>query len=71
MAARYHFDLENGGEIIRDREGADASGLEEAVTYALAVIAEMRTSGEVAELGDWTLVIRDGDGTALKRIPVR
>ena len=70
VAARYHFDLENGPELIQDQEGAEASGLEEAVTHALAVIGEMRASGEIAELGRWTLAIRNGEGTVLKRIPV-
>ena len=67
---RYHFDLENGAELIKDREGVAASGLEEAVTQARAVIAEMRDADDLAQPGAWTLAIRDADGAVLTRLTV-
>ena len=71
MPQRYHFDLEDGNEVLRDQDGVEASSLDEAVTHALAVIAEMRANGEIVEPGVWRLVIRNGDGTDLKRLPVQ
>ena len=67
---RFHFDLENGREVVEDREGVAASSLEEAVTQARAVIAEMRDADNVAEPGAWTLVVRAADGAVLERLTV-
>ena len=67
---RYHFDLENGPAVIKDREGVEASGLKEVVTQARAVIAEMRDAHDLEELGAWTLVVRAADGAVLKRLTV-
>ena len=67
---RFHFDLEAGDEIIKDREGVDASSLNEAVTQAQAIIAEMRDADDLAEPGVWTLAIRTAGGAVLKRLTV-
>ena len=67
---RFHFDLENGDEVIEDREGIGASDLEEAATQARTVIAEMRDNDELVEPGTWTLAIREAGGAVLKRLTV-
>ena len=67
---RYHFDLENGREIIKDREGVHAPSLEEAVAQAQAIIAEMRDADDLTEPGAWTLAIRNAGGAVLKRLTV-
>ena len=67
---RFHFDLENGHEVIEDREGVGASSLEEAATQARTVIAEMRDNDELAEPGTWTLAIREAGGDVLTRLAV-
>ena len=67
---RFHFDLESGRGVIRDREGVAASSLEEAVAQARTVIAEMRDADDLAEPGTWALVVRDADGTTVERLTV-
>ena len=67
---RFHFDLENGDEVIEDHEGIGASSLEEAATQARTVISEMRDNNELAEPGMWTLAIREAGGAVLKRLSV-
>jgi hypothetical protein len=69
LPARYHFDLENGPAIIRDERGVVADNLNQAVEQAILGSNELRASGELeASLAEWTLVIRDEDGTELKRL---
>ena len=67
---RYHFDLENDHEVVRDLEGVAASSLEEAIVQALDVIVEMRDADDLVEPGAWTLVVRDADGTTVERLTV-
>ena len=72
MSQRFHFDLTNGEETIRDAEGVESSGPDEAIEEAQAVLDEM-CSGEGAEMrgAGWQLVIRDKDGATLKTLPLR
>ncbi|KST60222.1 hypothetical protein AO398_15525 [Methylobacterium sp. GXS13] len=72
MPIRFYFDVENGTETIRDREGVEAADLAEVLAEARSVIQEM--AGEVCAdaLGTaWTLVVRDATGTLLARLPIR
>ena len=68
MSARFCFDLDNGLEMIVDENGARATTPELAIQEALEVIAEMCAAGEVA--GNWELVIRDAEGSTVKRLPI-
>ncbi len=71
MSHRYRFDLESRRETIPDEAGVQADSLHQAVEQALAVIEEMRLSGELTTSNaGWTLVIRDEAGAELKRIPL-
>ena len=71
MPERYHFDLEDGLETMRDRDGVEADSAEQAVEQALTVIEEMRESGKIDDLGEWELVIRDARGGVIRRLPLR
>ena len=69
MSQRFHFDLTNGEEFIRDTEGIDARGPHEAIEEAQAALADMRGNEETPASGDgWQLVIRDESGVTLKAI---
>lgn len=70
MPERYHFDLEDGLETMRDRDGVEADSAEQAVEQALTVIEEMRESGEIGTVRGWELVIRDARGSAIRRLPI-
>lgn len=71
MRSVFHFDLENNHEVIEDEDGVEADGLEQAVVEALAGINEMRAAGELDAMGaGWTLVVRNADGTVLRRVPL-
>ena len=69
MPACFYFDLDNGLETIVDEKGARATTTEHAIQEALEVIAGMRIEGEIG--GDWDLVIRDAEGSTVKRLPIR
>ncbi|UMY17961.1 DUF6894 family protein [Methylobacterium organophilum] len=58
--ARYYFDLQSHRKIIRDEVGVEIDDPERAFKDALAVVEEMRTSGELNDADDsWVLVARD------------
>ena len=69
MSQRFHFDLTNGQELLRDDEGVDASGPKEAIEEAQALLDEMRggVETEMPESG-WQLIVRDESGMTLKAI---
>ena len=69
MGQRFYFDLANGQELIRDAEGVDASGPDEAKREAQAALDELR-DGHEADMpgGGWQLIIRDQSGMTLKAI---
>ena len=72
MAARFFFDILNGKETISDREGIEASDVDEALTEARGVIAEMADEVAGADLDRrWTLIVRDGTGSVLGRLPIK
>ncbi|MHB2207937.1 DUF6894 family protein [Methylobacterium sp. CM6257] len=72
MPERFYFDVENGRDTIRDEEGVEAGSLDEALTEARSVIAEMADEVSAADPGrSWTLVVRDASGLALCRLPIR
>ena len=71
MSARFYFDLDNGLETIVDENGARATTSQLAIQEALEVIAEMCAGGEVDVDGNWDLVIRDAEGSTVKRLPIR
>lgn len=65
---RYHFDLENAYETIRDERGVIARDLTEVVEQVILGVNEMRLSGVLVDTQDWSIVIRDDAGTELTRI---
>ncbi len=67
MSQRFYFDLTNSDALIRDDEGVDASGPDEAIEEARAALDEMRGDEEAPALRDgWQIVVRDESGMALK-----
>ena len=66
MPALFYFD-----ETIVDDTGVRATTAEAAIQEAMEVIAEMRAAGEVDVEGGWDLVIRDAEGSTVKRLPIR
>ncbi|MER2268390.1 DUF6894 family protein [Methylobacterium oxalidis] len=71
MLRRFYFDLTDGQTTLSDTEGVLAADLNEAIIEALEGLREMRSSGELDELGDnWKLIIRDENGTARKTFTV-
>ncbi|MCJ2094658.1 MULTISPECIES: DUF6894 family protein [unclassified Methylobacterium] len=72
MPIRFYFDVENGRETIRDHDGVEAADLAEALTEARSVIQEMAHEVCADDPGTaWALVVRDGTGTVLARLPIR
>lgn len=72
MNQKFYFDLTNGEDLIRDDEGVDASGPDEAIEEARAVLSEMRKGDGATMPGDgWQLIIRDEDGATVKTLPLR
>jgi hypothetical protein len=71
LSNRYRFDLESRRDTILDEAGVEADSLQQAIDQAVAVIEEMRVSGELEGSNEgWNLVIRDDAGAELKRIPL-
>jgi len=71
LHSRFHFDLENKREAIRDEEGVLAIDLAFALEQVVAGVEEMRASGELEGAGrGWFLVVRDAEGIVRKRVPV-
>ena len=70
MPERYHFDLERGRDVMRDEEGVEADSACQAIEQALAVIEEIRASGEIKAISRWELVIRDDRGDPVKRLVI-
>lgn len=71
MNSRFHFDLENGREAIRDEEGVMAINLASALEQATAGVDELRAAGEFADIADgWFLVVRDDEGVVRKCLPL-
>lgn len=71
MPERFYFDLFDGETEIRDEEGVGAADLDEALSAAREIIAEM--AAELAEAdpdGSWTLIVRDGSGVAVGRLSI-
>jgi hypothetical protein len=72
VRSRFYFDLENGGERIRDEEGVEADSLVEALDEAQSVIAELADEVASATPNEtWTLVVRNCDGILVARLPIR
>ena len=71
MGQRFYFDLTNGQQLIRDDEGVDASGPDEAKNEAQAALDELR-GGQQADMpgAGWQLIIRDEDGVTLETLPL-
>lgn len=71
VAQRYHFDLNNGHDLIRDDKGVEAHDLDQAIKEAQAVLEEMRRSKKLlASDKGWRLVIRDESGASLMMLPL-
>ena len=69
MSQRFHFDLTNGEELIRDDDGIEASGPDEAIEEARAAVADMRSNEETPVPSEgWQLVVRDESGATVKAI---
>ena len=71
MSGRFYFDLDNGTETIADESGVEASTVELAVVGAMEVIAEIRAKGRNDVARNWALIIRDAEGSTVKRLPIR
>ncbi|KAA0122855.1 hypothetical protein CIW48_15550 [Methylobacterium sp. P1-11] len=72
MAPRFFFDVSNGVETILDDESVEAADLDEALTEARSVIAEM--ADEVIEANpdqSWVLIVRDEAGLVVGRLPIQ
>lgn len=71
MIQRFHFDLTNGKRLIRDHEGVDASGPDEAITEAQVALDELRNNDWITMPGaGWRLLIRDESGMTLRSMPL-
>ncbi|MGU3536299.1 DUF6894 family protein [Methylobacterium sp. A54F] len=70
MAVRFHFDLENGEDTIRDEEGVEAVDLSEAMTEAASVIQDFRRELGARVPDRWTLAVRDETGAVVARLSV-
>ena len=71
MSAHFYFDLDDGTETLVDENGARATTSELAIQEALEVIAEIRAEDEIDLARGWDLVIRDVEGSVVKRISIR
>ena len=72
MPERFYFDLVNGKETIRDEEGVEADGVDEALIEARSVIAEMADEEANTDLsGPWTMIVRDAAGAVVGRLSVK
>lgn len=66
---RLHFDLFSEEDLILDNEGVEAPNLGHAIQEAFASMEEMQASGELdGSTHDWTLLIRDANGTERARL---
>ncbi|MGA4555023.1 MULTISPECIES: DUF6894 family protein [Methylorubrum] len=71
LNSRFHFDLENGREAIRDEEGVWAINLAAALEQVTAGVDELRAAGEFEDIADgWFLVVRDDAGVVRKCLPL-
>ncbi|TGD99891.1 hypothetical protein EU555_11580 [Methylobacterium nonmethylotrophicum] len=71
MPQRYFFNLVGPVRAIEDPTGVEADTPDQAEAEARAVIAEMRASGDLPELGPgWRLEIRDAAGRLVRSIPL-
>lgn len=69
VGQRFHFDLMNGEELIRDDEGIEASSPDEAIKEARAALADMRASEDAPASGEgWRLIVRDERGMTVGAI---
>ncbi|MGH1570469.1 DUF6894 family protein [Methylobacterium sp. P31] len=72
LIPRFFFDVSNSEETIPDEEGVEAADLNEALSEARSVIAEMAAAVIEADPGrSWTLIVRDEAGSAVGRIPIK
>jgi hypothetical protein len=72
MSSRYHFNLTNGQDVIRDEDGIELSDIHAALLYAMKAIKELRAeepSSEVEWQG-WRLEITDAAGQTVQAIPL-
>jgi len=68
---RVFFHLVDGTETIRDEEGVEVSGLDEAQTQALHAIRELRASDAARDWGAWRLEASDQAGSLLFSLNLR
>ncbi|GEP06954.1 DUF6894 family protein [Methylobacterium oxalidis] len=72
MLKRFYFDLVKRDTVLVDEAGIEAADLDEAQEQAEVALQEFYDSGEAVDFGEgWQLVIRDGTGAVLKKLPVR
>ena len=72
MSSRYHFNLTDGREVIRDEDGIELSDIRIALVHAFETIEELRKE-DPATLDDWTgwrLEIMDDGGRTVHSIPL-
>lgn len=71
MPQRYFFNLVGPAQAIEDPTGVEADTPDQAEAEARAVIAEMRTGGDLPVLGPgWQMEIRDAAGRLVRSIPL-
>lgn len=72
MSVRFFFDLVCENEIIRDSEGVEAKDLEQALSEARSIVAEM--VDDVNEINSgrfWSLIVRDETGSTVGCIEIK
>lgn len=68
---RYYFDLTNGETTLTDEEGVVAANLDQATTEAQIVLKDMLIGGELMDVDNWTIIIREKGGKMLREIPLK
>jgi hypothetical protein len=69
---RCYFNLVDASEVIRDREGIEVSGPEQARAEALQALRQQRQADPIAaqQWSGWTLTVVDGTGQLLFSVPL-
>ena len=71
LISRFYFDLTNGTDTLRDDDGVEANGLDDAIRQTRTVLDEIRDDKTVSILdGGWQLLIRDESGATVMSLAV-
>ncbi len=71
-SSRYFFHLTNGGAMIRDEDGIEASDIQTALIYAMRAIEELRAEepSTGADWQGWRLEVTDASGQMIGSLPL-